>query len=617
MILQRIVFPGSEKTEEELYLRKAWDAECACEPGEPLRIREPYPTLRFDTYFNEFSLGKWRKYTRVGQVALRLSLCGRARVTLLSLALSGDPSQIKRDVYTERSRLFEKFTVQETELCSQTVESGGEEAFTFRFPEDVEGDALAFSVKPLSADFTLFGGAYETAGQEEADARPVDLAIAICTYRREEFVERNISMLEREVFEQPRSVLHGHLKAYVADNGRTLPPDRWDPEHVVLMPNHNSGGSGGFSRSMITACEDPSFRATHILLMDDDITFRVESLERTYSFLRLLRPEWKEAEVGGAMLYSTRRTTQHAAGERFLRDNIVPYQRKVDLRLSQNVLLNEQGGEFSYQAWWYCCMPVEVIRENGYALPLFVQYDDVEYGLRTHGMPKLTLNGICCWHIPFEEKRSSVKEYYTIRNFTILMALHCPQYTGRRFSADLVRLCRERTFRYDFREVRLFLRAAEDFLKGLPWLASQDPEALNRALIESGNHPAALDTLPMAFDKDKLLSQADVDHDRVRHLLRMLCLNGWLLPADREAIVDAEYPPRQFFFRARRVLKYDHYTGRGWVVEKSYREALYILCKTVKVALAARFKYRSVAREYRRLAGEYSSAQFWHRFLEF
>ena len=52
---------------------------------------------------------------------------------------------------------------------------------------------------------------------------------------------------------------------------------------------------------MILAMEQQP-KATHILLMDDDVAVSPESIKRTYNLLKILNDEYKNAFISGAML---------------------------------------------------------------------------------------------------------------------------------------------------------------------------------------------------------------------------------------------------------------------------------------------------------------------------
>ncbi len=57
-----------------------------------------------------------------------------------------------------------------------------------------------------------------------------------------------------------------------------------------------------------------------------------------------------------------------------------------------------------------------VIKRNGMPLPVFVRYDDVEYGIRCNPT-FMTMNGLCIWHSKFEIRyNAAVERYQSIRN---------------------------------------------------------------------------------------------------------------------------------------------------------------------------------------------------------
>jgi glycosyltransferase involved in cell wall biosynthesis len=140
----------------------------------------------------------------------------------------------------------------------------------------------------------ISGGAY-TSDVDEDSLRQVRLALAICTYRREAFLQRNIDMLKKQIIDNPDSMLRGKVKIYISDNGNTLDTAKLNSESITVYPNPNYGGAGGFTRSAIEAIEDTDFAPTHVILMDDDIQFDAEALERTFVFQRLIKPEYSSS----------------------------------------------------------------------------------------------------------------------------------------------------------------------------------------------------------------------------------------------------------------------------------------------------------------------------------
>ncbi len=597
MVLQRIVYPTGATFEEDMYIRRDWNGVALIGEERTMRTFDNLNVVKFDTYFNTFSLAKWKKYTNLDRVMLRIDIQGKARITLTQMNLHG-------------------FDVDEYIVHSQIVSGAERTTFTIPYPPCDGNDALSFRIRPLEKDLHVYGGAYIT-DMDEAALPEVNIALAICTYKREDYIANNLEMLQRHVFGDETSFLRGHVRVYISDNGQTLDAKALSNENVRIFPNKNSGGSGGFSRGAIQAMSDPTYEPTHIILMDDDITFDQYALERTYSFLRLMKPEYHISLLGGAMFRTDRRFIQHAAGETHTLSGITFNKAGYNMYNILDIMRNEVEEKINYLGWWYCCIPVDLFKKRQYSLPLFVQYDDIEFSLRNNDVPKITLNGICVWHIPFDKKWSGMKNYYTIRNRAIVNCMYFDGFTKKWFKRQLFRECVRKTLQYSFKEANLALMAAEDFLKGMSWLREQDPVALNTAVSAMSDKLQPLERLPILYDPRKLKRNDEIDTRQWRRLFRWMTLNGWLLPANRTAIVEIDNPQFQFLFRVRGVLKYDDATSKGIVVEKSYREAFRIARRLLKVFGLIDLKFNQVVQEYQKTHDEVISEEFWKRFLNF
>ncbi|MBR1822053.1 MAG: glycosyltransferase [Clostridia bacterium] len=607
MILQSIAWPDRIE-DRELFYRSESSVEI---DARSRAFRLGGEAVRFDTYFNAFSLIKWRKYTRLGGVCLRLELKGDAEITLLRHDLRGEiearPASWDQPDFEAVSRAVRV----ETFSCEdfQPVE--------LAYADCDGADGLSFAVRPLSAGTVIRQAAY-CAGADTPKADPVDLALAICTYKREDYVAANMGMLQREIFDNPDALLHGHLRVYIADNGQSLDAARFDGRHIRVFPNVNSGGSGGFSRAAIEAVHDASFPATHVVLMDDDISFNPWALERNYTFLSLIKPEYRINLLGGAMLNADYRHLMYAAGERFTLQGIKNDKEEWDLRDLKYVLLGETDIPVNYYAWWYCCIPVPLLKEKQYSLPFFVQFDDIEFSLRCGDVPKICLNGLCCWHNPLEHKETDARYYYNYRNFIVMDILYYPEFDARRLKKILVDDCYHMIFTYSFRRAHLIMRGIEDFLKGPDWPATQDPAALNREVIAASDRVMPADQLPVAFDPERVLLNDDINQNQLKRRLRWITLNGWLLPAKRKPVVVEKFqPPMQYFFRAGTVVKYDVDTRLALVTKRSYREALGVLRHMRSTLKAIDAGFDRAADAYRARHGELCSEAFWRKFLKF
>ena len=161
----------------------------------------------------------------------------------------------------------------------------------------------------------FYGGEFYTEVEEEK-IRNVKIAIGICTFKREAYVTKNIGILNEHIIENQNSDLNGHLEVFVSDNGQTLDIDQLSSEKIHIVKNKNTGGAGGFTRCMIEAsrANEKGMGITHMLLMDDDIVIDPESIVKTYKILSLLKEEYKDSFIGGAMLRIDKQYSQVESG---------------------------------------------------------------------------------------------------------------------------------------------------------------------------------------------------------------------------------------------------------------------------------------------------------------
>ena len=304
------------------------------------------------------------------------------------------------------------------------------------------------------------------------------MAGIICTFHREAYVKRNLAAIERSVWNNACSPIQDCFDVIVADNGSSLEVQKHSRLHVYL--NKNCGGSGGFARGMLEALASER-GYTHVLVMDDDISFEPEILVRTVQLLRYgVRPFC----VGGQMLLENAPTVQYEAGGRYSKGRLCSVNRGLDLASREGLLRNNEETQIDYNAWWYSCIPTDMVREHGLPMPFFIKGDDVEYGLRL-GCEFLVMNGIGVWHKAFGEKQSSHLEYYVKRNELIISALYHRWDGAVRSVYKLARAMARSLLTGDRARMYFLRRAYEDFLEGPQFLMETDAEKLNQELIES------------------------------------------------------------------------------------------------------------------------------------
>ena len=370
------------KEKQELYFKSQG---IFSQYNEEIKLEEN-SVLDFFTYFNSFSVKKWKTYTTVKNIRLNVSILGTFELTLLGATRT-----------------------QEVEIITKTIESGNNQITLNLY--DIDVDVIGFSLKCKSAEGRFLSAYYEGDFESWTDE---SIRIVICTFKREEYILRNLEHLKTIITQ------NDWLKVTVVDNGKSLVLPNELKDKIKLISNRNYGGSGGFTRGMIDTVE--SATDSYILLMDDDIHFDGSSIIRTHSLLCGLKPEYKKSYIAGAMLEMENPVMQYENKAYWDKFRLKAIGKKRNLTDKKNLITNEDivpDIKNQYGAWWYCCMPVRRIKELGYPLPVFIKGDDMEFGIRNKA-PLISLNGIGVWHASFASKISPVVNYYSDRNMLII-----------------------------------------------------------------------------------------------------------------------------------------------------------------------------------------------------
>ncbi|MGN0055529.1 MAG: glycosyltransferase family 2 protein [Atopobiaceae bacterium] len=407
----------------------------------------------FTTFFNALSVQKYDRYTVAQAYRLHLEVKGAACKVMQTCA----------DSYDYYSR------VQKDDAQSVAGDNQWHEVdLTLSYePSDA---ICGFAIEAEGP--VQLRNAYYVAEVPEDAIRDVELALSTTTFKKEKFIQHNIDLVRQKILGSDDPIAK-HFRMFVIDNGRTLDSKGLSGDGVTVFPNNNVGGSGGFAYGMVKALEAGD--VTNILLMDDDVEVSPESIKRTYQLLTILNEEYSQAFVSGAMM-NFDEPDIHWDDIGYMTEAGIYRSYKPVLRMS--VLhdcvtcetFNPDTDAFAdlqqrYAAWWYCCIPISVIKKNGMPLPFFVRFDDAEYGLRCK--PKfITLNGICIWHLAFFMRyNAGVERYQTMRNGLIGQAItHVAPLTN--FEKELRRNVMMELVKFNYKDAELVCDGIEDFLKG-------------------------------------------------------------------------------------------------------------------------------------------------------
>jgi len=473
----------------------------------------------FTTYFNAFSNKKWRKYSIVENVHLHFEVKGSSGTCHLTCL----------DAFMSKPETIEGFVV-------SFQESDSWQSFDVSLPNS-DDELIGFRID--ANGHLSMRNAYYYTEIESSKIKPCELALATTTFKKEDFIIPNVQLVRNAILSSDEPVAD-HFTMHVVDNGRTLDEGDIVSDHIYLHPNDNVGGSGGFARGMIEAMrQDPA--ATNVVLMDDDVAVSPESIIRTYNLITLLRDEYERAFIGGAML-------NYDIPDEQWEDNgcldkwgmCTPVKPRLRMTNIRDIVINEDfdsvesvvaSGKkpYVYQAWWYCCIPTATIREKGLPLPLFVRFDDVEYGLRC--APEfITLNGICIWHVAFNARyNAAVERYQTIRNGLVLQST-----TGQAQDCDYLAQLKDaiqvELKKFSYENAELLLEGFEDYMKGPSFI--MEPGMVEKRFMDANRKKETLKSFKeLEKQVGKLtITRVDVYSDKPRtigeRLVDFMSFNG-------------------------------------------------------------------------------------------
>jgi galactofuranosylgalactofuranosylrhamnosyl-N-acetylglucosaminyl-diphospho-decaprenol beta-1,5/1,6-galactofuranosyltransferase len=111
-----------------------------------------------------------------------------------------------------------------------------------------------------------------------------------------------------------------------------------------------------------------------------------------------------------------------------------------------------------------------VLKEIGLSLPLFIKWDDSEFGVRAQaaGYPTVTLPGAAVWHVPWTDKNDALdwQSYFHQRNRFVAALLHSPYPHGGRMIRESLNHQVKHLLAMQYSTVELRHQALEDVLAG-------------------------------------------------------------------------------------------------------------------------------------------------------
>jgi galactofuranosylgalactofuranosylrhamnosyl-N-acetylglucosaminyl-diphospho-decaprenol beta-1,5/1,6-galactofuranosyltransferase len=498
-VLWRVILPKESDPLDvrPLYIDEPENVNCHVTSRRQVQV-PPSARVSFASYFNAFPASYWKRWTTIEQVTLHVRVRGAGRIEIYRSKPNGDLVHLQgTPVHAE-----DDWQTLEFDVALTPFEDGGWLWFDV-FTENVEleiADACWLSAEPL---------------------RKQKMSIGTTTFSRlDDCVAALLTLGEDQ------AVLDVVAKIFVADQGPKKMKDhpRYGELRSVLgdrlevIEQGNLGGAGGFTRAFYETLEHTSpGTVDQIMLMDDDIAIETDSILRSNMFARAAA---KPVIVGSQMLNLQAKSRLHTMGE--VVDLAACVWRaapgaKVDHDFGAHSLRESpelhKRIDATYNGWWMCLFPREVVEKAGLPLPLFIKCDDAEYSLRAGAIevPTVTLPGSAVWHEPWTDKNDTKDwtVYFHLRNRLILAALHSPYDLRKTLLLQGARVAVRRLFSMEYSTAALENKALEDFMAGperlFDSLANGLPEVqkLRKQYTDAQFAPSAREFPPPSFDMVK------------------------------------------------------------------------------------------------------------------
>ncbi|MDT7621427.1 MAG: galactofuranosylgalactofuranosylrhamnosyl-N-acetylglucosaminyl-diphospho-decaprenol, partial [Pseudonocardiales bacterium] len=459
------------------------------------RLRLPAQSeISFASYFNAFPASYWRRWTRLESVELRLAADAECRIDIYRSKADGSHIHVRGTVLGDagdagphQSRFV---------LDLQPFEDGG----WYWFDLTTDDEPVTLLEAGWYAGIDAPGRANAAIGITTFN-RPDDCAAALTALGEDPLVLAAIGVIN--IADQ------GNRKVRDAAGFGAAAEVLGDRLRIHDQPN--LGGSGGFSRGMHEALT--STDCEQILLMDDDIVIEPDSVLRAIAFSRFAE---HPMIVGGQMLNLQARSHLHTMGEVVDRYKFkwgpAPHVKhdhnfaKYPLRHATKSLDLHRRVDVDYNGWWMCLIPRVIAEKLGLPLPLFIKWDDTEYGLRAQqaGHPTATLPGVAIWHMPWSDKDDATdwQAYFHLRNRLVVAALHSPYRHGGALFRDSMKNTLKHLMSLEYSTVALQELAMHDFAEGPEALFDQLPVALGevrkkRSEFDDGRVLASAKQVPL------------------------------------------------------------------------------------------------------------------------
>ena len=432
------------------------------------------------TFFNAFPASYWRRWTSVKMVRFAADIQGNAKINVFRSTGRGLMYPVAEKV-VHSPQTAEHVTV---DILMTGLMDGG---------------YFWFDAESLDGEVIISEAAWSVPQSARTASKPTTMSIAITTFNRASYCMNQLRAIAgaKELRKRLDTV-------YCTDQGNDLVKNQQGYTHIAedlgaqltYIQQANLGGSGGFSRGMYETLK--AKKSDFVLLLDDDAISEPESILRSIQFSDYtVRP----VLVGGGMFHLDNRTMLYTQGERINARRMwmhpstgLGYNHDFSVEPLRDSPERHQRIDEDFNGWWMCLIPTVVLEKIGLSLPVFIKFDDIEYGLRAKkaGFPTVCLPGVAVWHQAWHDKdpARSWEEYFTERNRWLAALVTYPE-ARPNMLVEVLYGDASLGLRFVYSAMALHHMALRDILRGPQYIVDSLPTKLGEVRELRAKYPDA------------------------------------------------------------------------------------------------------------------------------
>lgn len=563
-LLQKVILPNIDLcTEEQLYFRTQGGKYNYTSRN---LLVPRHKVAYFDTFFNAFSIKKWKKYTTLTSLFLRVNIIGRGTITV-------------RHKENGVIRVLKQIDFKSSCNISDEIEI------------DISKINFGYIYVEWQSDEDSVLNGFELLTKDHVSKS--SMALVITTYNRKEAVTKTINRINKTLLTQ--SEFKDRFKLIVVNNGEAI--NHPSGNGIIVINNENLGGSGGFMRGLIEAGKINDVK--HVIFMDDDGSCEIESICRTHAFLLMAKD--KNTVVTGCMLFEDNPAIIHESGAIWHRDFLhYPDKHYLDAREIDSLDTFDNERKIGYGGWWFFAFNINAIEY--YSFPFFVRGDDLLFGYMHKKHNIVTLNGVASWQMDFERKISVLNSYLNFRTVAVPALISKRKFAALLLSVFFVREVFLASFSCRYELARAMIMSYNDCLSGREFWEDNVEFNVEGIDIVNGcvDYPCS--------GKEKAIYK----------FFRCITLNGHLIPAffliKKPIVVDyRHYHPTKFSFRRITIYHLNIENGKLLKLTHSKMEFFKVIINGLFTAVKNFYRFKSAKKEMKNSLPYLTSKLFWYK----